>query len=74
MNLNKPPLWVIALPPTLVAILFGAAQLLTTLGCRGFESNCGYHWFWLALWPMFIVSSLLSLTVSLVLAIIRYKK
>lgn len=44
-----------SIPLGVVSLFFGVAQLITWLGCRGFEDNCGLHWLWLLLGPIFIV-------------------
>lgn len=74
MNNSKPPLPVACVPLLAAGVLFGIAQLLTRLGCRGFEGNCGYDWLWLLLWPFFIVLFGVAVVITAVLLMTRIKR
>lgn len=61
------------LPLIVVALLFGLAQLLTSLGCQGLEGNCGYDLLWLLLWPFFFAAFIIALIATIALGLRKQK-
>lgn len=66
-------IFISTLPLTLVAALFALARLLTSLGCRGYEGNCGYDWLWLLLWPFFFASFIIAIILTIILSLRKQK-